>query len=120
MKVETDRLSKLPSTPSNKNLLLASQALCYTSYERFKSNINRIDDYKVIRLMSTECDQNDHHTNNEVLCYEVQSVRYPDAPPRRLTKGDSFRCNCEDRKRDLEMCVHEIIALGFQKSFFEP
>ena len=113
MKVEQDSLARLPSTHSKDNLLLASNCLCYTAYERYKTNMHRTTDYKLERSMNTE-------SINDVLYYTVKSTRYPDAPPRILHKENSFRCNCEKKITEQDMCVHEVVAFGFRKSHYQP
>lgn len=113
MKVERDSLARLPPTHSKENLLLASKCLCYTAYERYKTNMHRTIDYQLERCMNNE-------SSHDVLYYTVKSTRYPDAPPRILHEDNSFRCSCEKRITEQDMCVHEVVAFGFRQSFYQP
>ena len=49
-----------------------------------------------------------------------KSTQHEDALTWRLCATSSFRCSCRERVAHQEMCVHEIKAIGFDKTFFEP
>ncbi len=50
--------------------------------------------------------------------YVIQSVRYPEAPPR-VFQSKEQRCACKGRVQELDQCAHEILLRGgFDPSYF--
>ena len=51
--------------------------------------------------------------------YSVQSKTHPTANARTVFRHGPKRCNCDNRVKHLEMCVHEICCFGFRLEMFE-
>jgi hypothetical protein len=110
MRVELGRLRNEPQTSLNCDLIKAASLLALPSYERYKRSAERAVRDLVLHSNIDPTSQHPH--------YVIQSVRYPEAPPR-VFQSKEQRCACKDRVRELDQCAHEILLRGgFDPSYF--
>ena len=110
MRVELGRLKNEPQTALNQDLIKAASLLALPSYERYKCSAKR-----ALRdlVLHSDIDPTLQHP-----CYVIQSVRYPEAPPR-VFQSKEQRCTCKGRVQELDQCAHEILLRGgFDPSYF--
>ena len=110
MRVELGQLKNEPQTALNQDLIKAASLLALPSYERYKRSAER-----ALRdlVLHSDIDPTLQHPR-----YIIQSVRYPEAPPR-VFQSKEQRCACKGRVRELDQFDHEILLRGgFDPSYF--
>ena len=89
------------------DLRLATSKLNHVAYLRYKLCQSRSPEYFIWKIV-------DATTNEVVIC--GQSLRHPDAPPRKFTLDVTSMYIFKDMIAEQDMCVHEVVA----KCVFTP
>ena len=101
MKIEQAKLKKQPGTFGVSDLKVAASMLNHEYYLRYKSQQAGCCLYTRKQIV---------HPLTGKVQLNVQSIRYPEAPPRVFESDIFSRCPYQYRVAEQDMCVHEILA----------